>query len=321
MLIDSVTITVRAGKGGDGMVSFLRDAQTQKGGPDGGNGGNGGSVYFQASHDIHDLRQFRFRKKILAENGIPGKKNNLFGKNAPHITIFFPVGTQITEMETGRTYEIFREDKPRLIAKGGRGGRGNNEFKTATNRTPMEAEKGEPGEEKTIHLELRFIAEVGFVGLPNAGKSSLLTVLTHATPKIGDYPFTTLEPNIGMFDDHPLADIPGLIEGASEGKGLGTRFLKHIEKTKFLIHCIDAAQEDPLKAYDVVRNEFGLYNQQLLEKPELILITKVDLVDKEQVEKVVQLFKEHNHEVMICSIYEEKLIEDLKKKMESVLSS
>lgn len=318
MLVDNVTLQIKAGKGGDGSASFLRNGQTDKGGPDGGNGGNGGNIYFQGSNNVTDLKEFRFKKKISAEDGIPGKKQKLFGKNAPHLTIYVPFGTHITNQETNETYEI-TDAKPVLMAQGGKGGRGNVEFKSATNQSPQFAEDGELGEEKTLFLELKIIAEIGLIGLPNAGKSSLLTVLTNAKPKIGNFPFTTLEPNIGMKGEHALADIPGLIEGASAGKGLGVTFLKHIEKTKALVHCIDATDEHPEKTYQIVRNEFEKYNPQLLEKQEIIVLTKTDLADDKEISKTKRRFEKKGKTVITCSIYDPESIENLEKQLEILL--
>lgn len=320
MLIDEVTLTVHSGKGGDGAVSFHRDAQTRKGGPDGGNGGNGGSIYFQGSQSITDLREFRYKKAIIAEDGVKGKGKNLFGKNAPDLTIFFPLGTEITDTETGRTFEIRNTRQKLFVVKGGKGGRGNSEFATPTNRTPKHAEDGEPGQTKMLHIELRLIAEIGLVGLPNAGKSSLLAVITNANPKIGDYPFTTLEPNIGMMGSHMIADIPGLIEGASQGKGLGTKFLKHIQKTKIIVHCIDCTNEDPLTSYNVVRGEFGSYGKDLLDKPEIIILNKVDLVDEKRIKELTKMFAKTKRKVLQCSVYDDVLIEQVKEALVTQLN-
>lgn len=318
MLVDSITLTIKAGNGGAGAVSFLRNGQKARGGPNGGNGGNGGDIYFQGTTNVSDLGQFRFKKKIKAEDGIPGGRNNLFGRNAKHTTILLPLGTQVTDLGTNETIEITNETSL-LIAKGGKGGRGNNEFKSATNRTPTYAETGELGEEKILNLELKFIADIGLVGLPNAGKSSLLEILTNAHPKIGNFPFTTIQPNIGMFGPHMIADIPGLIEGASSGRGLGIKFLKHIEKTKLLIHCIDIQEQDPQKAYETVRTEFGQYNTSLLKKPEIILITKTDLVSNEEVKEKIKSLKKKGRKILACSIYDEKSIEKLKEEINSSL--
>lgn len=313
MFIDTVTLEIQAGNGGNGSSSFRRDAQTSKGGPDGGNGGEGGSIYFQGSSHINDLREFRYKKHIEGQSGIDGKGKKLFGKNAPDITILLPLGTVVTDIETQRTFEIRDTIKQFLVAKGGKGGRGNVEFATPTNRAPVYAEKGKPGEKKTLHLELKLIADVGLIGLPNAGKSSLLSVITHANPKIGNYPFTTVEPNIGMLDTYPIADIPGLIEGASKGRGLGITFLKHIEKTKLIVHCIDVTESDPLKAYTIVRAEFASYNKKLLEKQEIIVLNKSDLVNDQRIKELKKIFKSTSTSVFVCSIYNEKQIEQLKK--------
>lgn len=313
MLIDNVKLTVKAGDGGNGSASFLRNGMTAKGGPDGGNGGNGGSVYFQGSTNISDLREFRYKKKITAEDGIKGGKMKLFGKNADHLTILVPLGTTITDTTSGKTYEIVDDKRSLLIAKGGIGGRGNTEFKSATNQAPEYAEQGTKGQEKELFLELKLIAEIGLIGLPNAGKSSLLSVLTNATPKIANYPFTTLEPNIGMMGKHPIADIPGLIEGAADGKGLGAKFLKHIEKTKILVHCIELTENNVEERYETVRKEFAAFNTSLLEKPEIILLTKTDLVDEKVVNKYKKLFEKKGFQVLTCSLYDQANVDSLMK--------
>ncbi len=311
MLVDSVTITVRAGNGGTGVVTFLRNSMTAKGGPNGGNGGNGGSIFFRGSTHINDLQPFRYKKKIVAEDGVAGRAKNMFGANAPDTIVELPLGTTVTETKSGRTYSIDDTVTIIKIARGGHGGRGNKEFATATNRTPMYAEPGTDGEEKEIHLNLRLIARVGLIGLPNAGKSSLLAQLTNARPAIGNYPFTTLSPNIGMMGKYAIADIPGLIEGASTGKGLGITFLKHIEKTKILVHCIDASAPDPEKAYETVRQEFRQYSAELLEKPEIIVLTKTDLADPETVASYQKIFTKMKKEVLTASIYNPESIEKL----------
>lgn len=289
MLVDNVTIVVKAGDGGNGAATFARNAMTARGGPDGGNGGNGGNVLFRGSTNVNDLRYFRYKKKIVGDNGGHGTRHNGFGRNAAHITVDLPLGTRIIDVDSGAVIEI-ENTTPIVLARGGKGGFGNVKYKSATNQSPTNRELGGAGERKNLHLELRLIAEVGLIGLPNAGKSSLLAALTHATPAIGAYPFTTLEPNIGMFGAHPIADIPGLIEGASRGIGLGLQFLKHIEKTKILVHCIDITLEDPRAAYETVRRELREYNPALIEKPEIIFLNKTDLTDKQHVEKVKETF-------------------------------
>lgn len=313
MLIDEAAILVKAGSGGNGAVSFKRNAQTAKGGPDGGNGGNGGNVYLQGVNDITALIEFRYKKNIKAEDGIKGGKQNLYGRNGKDITIFLPLGTQVTDTKTNESFEIENSTDKILIAKSGKGGKGNNEFKTATNQTPFYAQKGEAGEERRLLLELKIIADIGLLGLPNSGKSSLLSVLTNAHPKIGDYPFTTLEPNLGVMNGLIIADIPGLIEGASSGKGLGDKFLRHIEKTKTLIHCIDIQSGDLVRDYKTIRNELENYNKILLGKKEMILLTKSDLLEKEQIENKLKVIRKVNKNSFSVSIYEENSILSLKK--------
>lgn len=319
MLVDNIGLIIKAGNGGDGAATFLRNEMTAKGGPDGGNGGNGGNIYFQGSTNINDLREFRYKKNITADDGIPGKHKKLFGKNAEHLTIYLPLGTRVTDTVSGKVIEITDTTRLILAAKGGKGGRGNTEFKSATNQAPRYFEHGTLGEEKKLFLELRLIADVGLIGLPNAGKSSLLSVLTNATPKIGAYAFTTLEPNIGMLGRHAIADIPGLIEGASKGKGLGVEFLKHIEKTKVLVHCIDSSDANPEKAYETVRNEFKQYNISLLDKPEIILLTKTDLADETQIKKNIKVLEKKGNKILTCSIYKPETLSILKKELEEIL--
>lgn len=312
MLIDDVTISIKAGNGGKGVVSFIRNARTARGGPDGGNGGNGGSIYFMGSTNVSDLNEFMYKKKLTAENGVSGGRQNLYGRNGKDLIVTVPVGTTIST-ENGETYEINDSVSKILLAKGGKGGLGNNEFKSATNQTPMHAESGGSGEEKTIHLEMRLIAKVGFVGLPNAGKSSLLNAITNAHPKIGDYPFTTLEPNLGALNNIILCDIPGLTKGASFGKGLGIKFLKHIEKTELLIHCIDCQSADILKDYKTVRNEFIKYGNNLADKEEIILLTKTDLLTEKELAKQIKKLNTTKRIIKTISIYNNEDINNFKK--------
>lgn len=319
MLIDNVTITVAGGKGGNGRVSFLRNARTPKGGPDGGNGGNGGSLFFQGIDDILALRNFQFKKELRAEDGIPGGKQKQFGRNGNDLVVKLPIGTVVTDTSSHEQFEILNDTDKICIAKGGLGGRGNDEFKSATNQTPRYAEKGTPGEEKVLQLELKLIADIGFIGLPNAGKSSLLSVLTNAHPKIANYPFTTLEPNIGMMGNITLADIPGLIEGAHVGRGLGIQFLRHVEKTKMFVHCISVENDDVVLAYQTVRSELKEYNAELLDKKEIILLTKTDLVDEKTVAKKRKELQKTKREVVPFSLYNEKDIESLKRLLVQVI--
>lgn len=321
MLVDEVQIFIKAGNGGNGSASFIRNSQTARGGPDGGNGGIGGSVYIQGINDIDALQTFRYNKKARAEDGVNGGKNKLFGRNGKDLIIKVPLGTLVIDVSSKSTLEVIDETTKHLIARGGKGGRGNNEFKSATNQAPKFAEKGESGEDKKVKLELKLIADVGLIGLPNAGKSSLLEVLTNAHPKIANYPFTTLEPNLGVMDRLILADIPGLIEGASQGKGLGIRFLKHIERTKILVHCIDVSTNDPYKDYETIRMELQNFNQNLLSKKEIILITKSDLISEENVKMFLALFKKKKKEALPISIYNDDSLKVLKEKIKELISS
>lgn len=321
MLIDNVTIIVKAGDGGNGAATFARTSMKARGGPDGGNGGNGGDVLFCGSSNVNDLRFFRYKKKVVGENGGHGTKHNGFGRNAEHVIVEVPLGTRITDVDSGKVIEINQVDTPVLIARGGKGGFGNFKFKSATNQAPTNRELGGAGEVKNIRLELRLIAEIGLIGLPNAGKSSLLTVLTNATPAIGAYPFTTLEPTIGMFGKHPIADIPGLIEGASRGIGLGTKFLKHIEKTRMLVHCIDITVENPLEAYETVRNEFKAFNPALLEKPELVFLNKTDLVTTDAASAAARVFTALGKPVFTGSVTDERSIAEFRNVLTNFLKS
>ncbi len=319
MLVDDVKITVKAGDGGNGAVAFF----AQKGGPAGGNGGKGGDIYLTGTSDIEALSQFKFKKSLQAQNGERGGRSHKDGRNGQDLYVPVPVGTRISINNSKWIYEIQDTKTPFLLAKGGIGGRGNDEFKSSTNQTPRFAEKGVLGQEKTVHLELRLIANICFIGLPNAGKSSLLASLTNATPKIADYPFTTLEPNLGVMlgGKFILADIPGLIEGASQGKGLGIKFLKHIEKTQLLAHCIDSTIDDPVSAYTTVRAEFEKYNPKLLEKKEIIILTKTDLIKKTELKKKTKLLQKINKSIVEVSILDDESLIKLKSIFEQASHS
>jgi GTP-binding protein len=321
MLIDEVEIKVKAGNGGPGSVSFKRNGQTARGGPDGGNGGNGGDIYFQGVDDITALRQFQFKKLITAEEGIPGKKNNLYGKNADEKTVKVPLGTIVLDLNSNQSFEITNVEDKVLVAKGGVGGRGNNEFKSATVQAPRYAEPGTPGEERSFKLSLAIIADSGLIGLPNAGKSSILTAITNATPRIGDYPFTTLEPNLGVMGNMVIADIPGLIEGASEGKGLGFRFLKHIQRTKFIVHCISLENDDLLKTYNIVNEELEKFDPNLPSKTRLILLTKKDLFTPEEIKNKAKSIEKLEIEFFPFSILDTNDIQYLIGKLKEIYSN
>src|SRR3989344_8540575 len=281
MLIDEAEIIIKGGHGGAGRVSFRGK---RGGGPDGGDGGRGGDVFVKATSDIYALQQFVSKKVCEAGNGEMGGHEMRSGANGKDLILTMPVGTFITPVTnlfitdaSGNEIELTEEGQEILLAKGGLGGRGNESFKSPSNTTPRYAQKGLKGQEKQLLLKLKLIADFGLIGLPNAGKSSLLNELTSANAKIGDYPFTTLEPNLGVLNGKVLADIPGLIEGASEGRGLGHKFLKHIEKVGLLLHCISCESDDPFRDYKIIREELKKVNPELLNKKEIILLTKSDL--------------------------------------------
>ncbi|MGI5826035.1 MAG: GTPase ObgE [Patescibacteria group bacterium] len=315
MLVDEVQIKLKAGDGGDGKVNFHREKFVPKGGPDGGDGGKGGDVYLVGVNDISALNQFRHKKEFEAEDGKPGGANRKTGKDGEDLFINLPVGTVVTDINTQETWEIVLPEEQILIAKGGKGGRGNWHFKSATHQTPLEFEEGKPGEERELFLELRLIADIGFIGFPSVGKSSLLNELTAASVKTAEYHFTTLEPNLGTMDHLILADIPGLIEGASVGKGLGFKFLRHIKRTKVLVHVISAKAISPLKDYEIIRKELGDYDPELLQKPEIILINKSDLVSEEQIRKIKADLKPTKREIFVTSIHDWESIQTLKERL------
>jgi GTPase len=292
MFIDYAEINVEAGKGGDGAVTFRREKYVPKGGPSGGNGGTGGSVIIKAFHNLSTLLDFRYKKNYIAGKGEPGGSSLKDGKNGKDILIKVPVGCIIKDAESEKILVDLNEDgKEFLAAKGGKGGKGNSNFATATNQTPRFAEDGKPGEKKKLVLELKLIADVGLVGFPNAGKSTLISKISAAKPKIADYPFTTLEPNLGIvkyreFLSFTIADIPGIIEGAHEGKGLGLKFLRHIERTRILLFLIDITSEDYQKEYDILLKEIRNYSKKLAEKIKIISLSKADLIQESEINKI-----------------------------------
>lgn len=294
--LDEAKIYIKAGDGGHGAKSFRREKFIEFGGPDGGNGGAGGDVVFVAQQNLNTLIDFRYQQHFKAQNGHSGAGANKTGAKGDDLIVKVPVGTQIMA-EDGKTIltDMVQVDQTFTAARGGRGGRGNNFFKTSTNQAPEFAEEGEPGEELWVWLRLKLIADVGFVGLPNAGKSTLLTALTRARPKIADYPFTTIHPNLGVADvdgrDVILADIPGLIEGAHEGTGLGVHFLKHIERCRVLIHLIDATAEKVTESYKTIRKELEAYSPELAAKPEIIALNKCDSLTDEEIKKKISAIK------------------------------
>ncbi len=283
MFIDEVKIYVRSGRGGAGVVHFHREKYVPRGGPDGGDGGRGGDVIFRVAATLNTLQSFRYKHKYVADDGENGGPSNMTGKSAKDLIIPIPPGTMIYDAETNELLgDLVEPDQQLVVCKGGRGGRGNQHFATSRNQAPRTAEKGEPPEEKQLRLELKLLADIGIVGVPNAGKSSLLAAVTNAKPKIADYPFTTLEPKLGVAHldeetDLILADIPGLIEGAHQGVGLGFDFLKHIQRTRVLIHVIDGMAEDPLADFSQINSELALFDPELGRKPQIVVVNKIDM--------------------------------------------
>ncbi|NQW30763.1 MAG: GTPase ObgE [Ignavibacteria bacterium] len=287
--IDSTWITVKSGDGGKGHVSFRREKFVPNGGPDGGNGGRGGTIIVKADRQLGTLLDFTYKRNYKAKNGDPGGKNNCTGKSAPDVYIRVPCGTVIRNRETGEQLADLDKDGIEVIlAEGGRGGRGNQEFVTATNQVPRNFEPGRPGAELELELELKLLADVGLVGFPNAGKSTLISSISAAKPKIADYPFTTLIPNLGLVRlgehrSYTVADIPGLIEGAHQGKGLGHQFLRHIERTAVLVFLIDCSSENPDQDLKVLRNELKQHEKTLLKKEYVVCMTKIDVLSADQI--------------------------------------
>ncbi|HEY6192953.1 MAG TPA: GTPase ObgE [Bacteroidota bacterium] len=285
MFIDQATITVKAGDGGNGVVSFRREKYIPKGGPDGGNGGDGGNVVIRTDVQLTTLMDYRYRRTYTAGYGRHGSGANRTGKSGDDIVLRVPPGTIIKDAATGEILaDLVDLDDEIVIAKAGRGGRGNSEFATSTNQAPRTATKGTPGEERAIQLELKLLADVGLVGFPNAGKSTLISRISAAKPKIADYPFTTLIPNLGLvryreFQSFVVADMPGLIKGAHEGKGLGIEFLRHIERTRVLVFLIECTDDEPKERYKVLLNELHSFDPALAKKPQIIALTKMDLAD------------------------------------------
>ena len=324
--LDQVKIYIKAGNGGDGSPSFRREKFIEFGGPDGGDGGKGGSIILKSEQNLNTLIDFRYQQHHKAQRGENGSGQNRSGKSGKDLILKVPLGTQIFE-EDNKTllYDFTKIGEEFIAASGGKGGLGNTRFKSSTNRAPKKFTKGAIGEEFTIWLQLKTIADIGIIGLPNAGKSSLLAAITNATPKIANYEFTTLNPNLGVvsYDNKEItiADIPGLIEGAHEGTGLGTKFLKHIERCKSILHLIDITNENLNKSYNQVKNELKNYSSQLMKKKELIVLNKTDLMNEETTKKIVKEFsKNKDCEVLTLSTIKKESVSKIKAKLISYVS-
>ena len=324
--LDQVKIYVKAGNGGDGSPSFRREKFIEYGGPDGGDGGNGGSVILRSEQNLNTLIDYRYQQHHKAKRGDNGSGQNRTGKSGNDLILKVPLGTQVFE-EDNKTliYDFVKIGEEFVAANGGKGGLGNTRFKSSTNRAPRKFTKGTPGEEFTIWLQLKTIADIGIIGLPNAGKSSLLAAITNANPKIANYQFTTLNPNLGVtrYDDKEItiADIPGLVEGAHKGTGLGTQFLKHIERCKSLLHLIDITNEDLKKSYKQIKDEIKKYSSKLAKKKELVVLNKTDLIDNEEVKMIKKDFLEiTKSEVIVLSTFEKESVSKIKAKLISYVS-
>ena len=324
--LDQVKIYIKAGNGGDGSPSFRREKFIEYGGPDGGDGGKGGSVILKAEQNLNTLIDFRYQQHHKAKRGENGAGQNRTGKSGEDLILKVPLGTQVFE-EDNKTliYDFTKISEEFTAAAGGKGGLGNTRFKSSTNRAPRKFTKGTQGEEFTIWLQLKTIADIGIIGLPNAGKSSLLASFTNANPKIANYQFTTLNPNLGVasYDDKEItiADIPGLVEGAHKGTGLGIQFLKHIERCKSLLHLIDITSEDLKKSYQQVKNELKKYSNKLIKKKELIVLNKIDLIDEKKVNHIIKDFKKNiKSEVITVSTFNKSSISKIKSKLLNYVS-
>lgn len=317
MLIDDVEIKIAAGDGGKGAVAFNKNLMSL--GPVGGSGGSGGNVYFEGVSDLSALNQFRFKKELRAENGKDGRGQFRDGSDGNDLVLKVPVGTVVHNLDKKTDVEVVKIGEKVLVAQGGHGGKGNFLFRSPKNTSPKRFQYGLLGENFRLRLELKLIADVGFVGLPNVGKTSLLNKLTRASGKVANYPFTTLEPNLGVYYELILADIPGLIEGASRGKGLGIKFLRHIERTKVIFHFISAESENPAQDYKTIKKELKNYNDALAKKEEYLFLSKIDLVSPADLEKKLKALKKLNPSAIAISIYETDSLEKVKKILNEII--
>ena len=317
--LDQAKIYIKAGNGGSGSASFRREKFVEYGGPDGGDGGDGGSIIVQSDRNLNTLIDFRYAQHFKAQHGKPGSKRNKTGANGEDLILKVPLGTQVYEEDNNTLIYDFTKNKEKyLVASGGKGGLGNVRFKSSTNRAPRKKTNGKLGEEFWIWLQLKVIADIGIIGKPNAGKSSLLAALTRAKPKIANYPFTTINPNLGVSyyggKEITLADIPGLVEGAHKGVGLGDKFLRHIERCKILLHLIDLSEDDLLNSYKKIKSELSNYDKDLIKKKEIIFFNKSDLLDENEINKKLKEFKKKiKTKYEVVSIYSNKDIQKIKK--------
>lgn len=313
--VDELEFAARAGNGGDGVVRWLHLKGKEYSGPAGGNGGDGGDVYIRGVRDLNLLARYRGEKRFEAQNGAPGESSNRNGHRGDDLTIDLPVGSLVRNLETGEHFDLTVEGQTQLVLKGGRGGAGNAVFKSSVNRTPKESTPGQGGEAADFKIELRLIADAGLIGLPNAGKTSLLNALTSAAGKVAPYAFTTLDPNLGALYGYVLADIPGLIEGASAGKGLGSKFLRHVARTRLLIHCISLESPDPFVDYRTVRKEIEQFEGGILaEKPEIIVFTKSDTREKKDIDELMEHVRSHEKkEFQYVSVLDDGLLKRLRQ--------
>ena len=319
MIIDELTIYAKAGNGGNGVVRWRHEKFKPLAGPAGGNGGHGGDVYVRAVKDLNQLAKYTGKKSFVAESGVSGANQSQHGANGQDLYIDVPVGSRITDVDRQRTLELNEIGQIERILKGGGGGLGNEHFKSAVNQSPEESTKGKEGEAGNFLIEVVLMVDVGIIGLPNAGKSTLLNNLTNATSKIGSYPFTTLEPHLGDLYGFILADIPGLIEGAAAGKGLGHKFLRHVSRTKMLLHVVSLENDDPLKAYYTIRKELSEYDEALTKREEWIILSKNDLVEQGYSEKIVKELENIEKRVLVVSQTEPETYKKLREVLVSHL--
>ena len=326
--IDEIKIYAEAGRGGNGVVRWRQEKFVPKGGPSGGDAGRGGDFFVQAVRDVHILSKYKAKKSFIAGRGEDGANKSLHGKNGEDFVLQLPLGSIITNLETDENWQLTEEGQKIMLLRGGYGGFGNEHFKSSTNTTPQESREGQEGEKGNFKIELELFADIGLIGLPNAGKTSLLNTLTNAEAKVGDYPFTTLDPNLGDFYGYIIADIPGLIEGASEGKGLGVKFLRHIKRTKMLAHLVSFENANMMKSYKEIRKELAKYDKNLnlnqeeglSSKDEIIILTKTDVVsDPKIITKTAKAFEKLDKKVFTLSLFDDKMVKKFQDALAKIL--